>query len=153
MVPSGLISVIPHACSMYTPWRSSKACISDSGTAEPPHVTLRSVEKSTSFSSAWRSTSMNTVGTPPAMVTFSCSISPHSGSACRKRPGMIRSAPTRPAWCARPHALAWNMGTIGRIRSAELAPIDSAMPAPMACSTVERCEYRTPFGLPVVPLV
>ena len=41
-----------------------------------------------------------------------------SGSACRKRPGMTRSAPTEPApRTGRPHAFAWNIGTIGRTRS------------------------------------
>jgi hypothetical protein len=32
-------------------------------------------------------------------------------------------------------------------------PIASAWPAPSECRIVERCEYTTPFGLPVVPLV
>ena len=29
----------------------------------------------------------------------------------------------------------------------------SARPVARQCSTFERCEYRTPLGLPVVPLV
>ncbi len=37
---------MPHAWRMWTPWRSSKACISDSGTADPPHATVRRLDRS-----------------------------------------------------------------------------------------------------------
>ena len=56
------------------------------------------------------------------------------------------------AW-ARPQALAWNIGTTGRITSDSRAPRLSAVIAPIVCRKVERWLYTTPFGLPVVPLV
>ncbi len=41
-----------------------------------------------------------------------------------------------------PHALAWNIGTTGRITSLSAMPSPSGFPAatPNVCSTVERCE-------------
>ena len=52
-----------------------------------------------------------------------------------------------------PQALAWNMGTMTRMRSVSIIPTDEAACSAMVCSQVERCEYTTPLGLPVVPLV
>ena len=53
---------------------------------------------------------------------------------------MTRLAPhATPAW-ARPQALAWNMGTTGRIVSRSQAPRLSAIITPMVCSQVERWE-------------
>jgi hypothetical protein len=86
-------------------------------------------------------------------VTFSSTSSFASGSAWRKRPGMIRSAPHSAAAYGSPHALAWNIGTTGRIRSALPTDSESRMQAPTECRVAEQCEYSTPFGLPVVPLV
>src|SRR3954463_2121122 len=97
--------------------------------------------------------SIQIVGTAPETVTFSPSMSLHSGSACSQRLGMIRSAPAIAAAYGRAPALAWNIGTIGRMRSARLTERVSAKQLPSECSTLERCEYRTPLGLPVVPLV
>ena len=39
-----------------------------------------------------------------------------------------------------PQALAWNIGTIGRLRSSDDSPIESAMHWPIAWSMFERCE-------------
>src|SRR3954464_7399329 len=97
--------------------------------------------------------SIQIVGTAPETVTFSPSMSLHSGSACSQRLGMIMSAPALAGADGTPPALAWNIGTIGRIRSARLTASVSARQLPSECSTAERCEYRTPLGLPVVPLV
>ena len=47
-VATGLVSVMPHAWKMLTPWRSSKSFISCRGTAEPPQAALVSEERSTS---------------------------------------------------------------------------------------------------------
>ena len=52
-----------------------------------------------------------------------------------------------------PQALAWNIGTTGITASEARRPIASGTRTPSECSTVERCEYTTPFGRPVVPLV
>ena len=40
-----------------------------------------------------------------------------------------------------------------RMRSFSVMPIEDADCSAMVCRKVERCEYTTPFGLPVVPLV
>ena len=45
-VAIGEVSVIPHSCRIWTPYRCSKVCISDTGTADPPHATSRSDEMS-----------------------------------------------------------------------------------------------------------
>jgi len=52
-----------------------------------------------------------------------------------------------------PQALAWNIGTTGIVESAAEIPIASGDSTPSECSSVERWEYTTPFGRPVVPLV
>ena len=79
------------------PWRSSNAFMSARGTAAPPHATIRMLDRSGLCSSDQRSTSSQIVGTAPATVTRSDSISRASGSACRKRFGMIRLAPAMQA--------------------------------------------------------
>jgi hypothetical protein len=49
--------------------------------------------------------------------------------------------------------LAWNIGTTGIATSRTESPNAFGAFTAMVCSTVERCEYTTPLGLPVVPLV
>ena len=66
---------------------------------------------------------------------------------------MTSRAPVFVEMYGRPQALTWNIGTTGMTESRSLIPRPSDWLAPSACRTVERCEYRTPFGLPVVPLV
>ena len=47
----------------------------------------------------------------------------------------------------------WNIGTTGRIVSrADSASTPGVLPT-SALSTMARCEYSAPFGLPVVPEV
>ena len=64
---------------------------------------------------------------------------------------MINEAPVATAACARPHALAWNIGTTGKITSDSQVARLSTIIAPIVCMNVERWLYTTPFGLPVVP--
>ena len=52
-----------------------------------------------------------------------------------------------------PQALAWNIGTTGMTESVSRMPIASVVQTISECRTVERCEYTTPLGRPVVPLV
>jgi hypothetical protein len=52
MTPSGLISVMPQACTMRTPWRLWKPSIRLRGTDDPPLNTMRSEERSTGCASA-----------------------------------------------------------------------------------------------------
>ena len=153
--PTGLVSVMPQAWTIRTPWRSSKPRISDSGTAAPPQIIVRSA----------REVGLVLVGvaqhvepdrrharprTSPARTRSACA----SGSACRKRPGITRSAPHERAAYGKPQAFTWNIGTTGSTRSRGRDP-DRRRPCTVArqCRMFERCEYRTPFGLPVVPLV
>ena len=71
----------------------------------------------------------------------------------RSGPGITRLAPLATAACASPHALAWNIGTTGRMTSLSRTPRLSTVIAPIVWRNVERWLYTTPFGLPVVPLV
>src|SRR4051812_39575609 len=93
------------------------------------------------------------VGTAPENVTRSSRIICVSGSGCRNRPGITRLAPQRNAAYGMPHALAWNIGTIGRIVSRSLRPSAFGVVDASECRNAERWEYATPLGLPVVPLV
>ena len=79
------------------------------------------------------------VGTPAAMVTFSSSMRAASEGAERSGPGITRLAPAATAAWASPQALAWNIGTTGRIRSGSATPRPPAAMAPSVCRNVERC--------------
>ena len=87
------------------------------GTAEPPAMTRRRLERSVGCESTWRRTSFQIVGTPAAKLARSCSMKRERGSACRKRPGISRSAPSIQAEYGNPQALTWNMGTTMSMRS------------------------------------
>src|SRR3954464_15169953 len=91
------------------------------------------------------------VGTAPENVTCSCFTICVSGSACRKRPGITTDAPHMNAAYGMPHALAWNIGTIVRMRSRSDRLSPAGVMAARECRYAERCEYATPLGLPVVP--
>ena len=58
----------------------------------------------------------------------------------RSGPGITRLAPAATAAWARPHALAWNIGTTGRITSASRTPRESTVIVAIVCRNVERCE-------------
>ena len=47
----------------------------------------------------------------------------------------------------------WNIGTTGRIASCADKPSAPGMQMVIALSTMARCEYNAPLGLPVVPEV
>src|SRR3981189_557794 len=91
------------------------------------------------------------VGTAPEKVTRSSFTMRVSGSACRNRPGMTTEAPHRNAAYGRPHAFAWNIGTMSCTRSRSERPIALGVVAANECRNEERWEYATPFGFPVVP--
>jgi hypothetical protein len=80
-------------------------------------------------------------------------MSSASAFGCMFEPGMTSDAPAITAAWQSPQAFAWNIGTTGITRSRSDTAAASATIAPIECSTVERCEYTTPFGWPVVPLV
>src|SRR5689334_8085253 len=94
----------------------------------------------------------HTVGTPAECVTPSFSNSSHStaGSLTAEytnlTPGIV------PAH-GRPQLAAWNIGTIGSITERLSKSNRFGCTPAIAWSTVERCSYSTPLGLPVVPLV
>ncbi|MNT54544.1 hypothetical protein D3C72_1917140 [compost metagenome] len=60
-------------------------------------------------------------------------------------------APDRGTEYGKPQAFTWNMGTTGSTVSEARTFSALGMADAYACSTVERCEYRAPLGLPVVP--
>ena len=64
---------------------------------------------------------------------------------------MTSLAPAMAAEYGIPQALAWNIGTASRSVMPELTLNVSGAHSISECSTVERCEYSTPLGLPVVP--
>ena len=127
-VAIGEVSVIPHNCRICTPWRCSKVCISDTGTADPPQATSRSDEISCPGSRSRKCiTSFQIVGTAPATVGRWVSMRCTIDLASMNRSGSTRSAPAIRAAYGIPHALAWNIGTIARALSAKLSP----MPLPL----------------------
>ena len=93
------------------------------------------------------------VGTPAVKVTPSFTMRSASAFGCIIAPGKTSAAPAAGAACAMPQALAWNIGTTGIATSRTERPNALGAFTAMVCSTVERCEYTTPLGLPVVPLV
>ncbi|MGY4486336.1 hypothetical protein ACVWWR_005527 [Bradyrhizobium sp. LM3.2] len=64
---------------------------------------------------------------------------------------MTSLVPCEGAEKAMPQLLAWKSGTTGSMVSEALVPSASTLFAISACSTLERCEYSTPLGSPVVP--
>ena len=78
-------------------------------------------------------TSFQIVGTAPATVGRSFSIKSTSDSASKRRSGNTRSAPAISAPYGRPHALAWNIGTIGNTESLEPIPIPLVVHIAMVC--------------------
>ena len=70
-----------------------------------------------------------------------------------RAPGMTSLVPPAGPAKAMPQALAWNIGTTGRITSLGEAPSTVDCMPSSVWMKFERCEYRTPFGFPVVPEV
>src|SRR6266513_2936025 len=125
--------------------------MSERGTAEPPQMIMRSDDRSMGWVSPYRRMSFQIVGTAPENVTRSSATIRVSGSACKHAPGITRDAPHMNAAYGMPHALAWNIGTIIRMRSRSEKPSAFGVITASECRNAERCEYATPFGLPVVP--
>jgi hypothetical protein len=68
-----------------------------------------------------------------------------------RAPGMTSFDPAAGPPKAMPQALAWNIGTTGRIVSLGVAPSTVVCRPSRVWMKLDRCEYSTPFGLPVVP--
>ena len=66
---------MPQAWRIRTPSSVSKLYCRACGTAEPPHRTTRSEDRSPPSARMWPSTPAQIVGTPPATVTFSSPMS------------------------------------------------------------------------------
>ena len=92
---SGLVSVIPQACSIGSPVASRKPSESAFGTAEPPQGIARRAE--TSLPSNSGKTPIQIVGTPAATVTFSVSMMSAREGALRSAPGITMVAPVATA--------------------------------------------------------
>src|SRR4051812_13318292 len=93
------------------------------------------------------------VGTAPENVTRSSFTIRVSGSAWRNLPGMIKLAPHMNPAYGMPQQFAWNIGTMASTRSRSPRPSAFVVVDAIECRNDDRCEYATPFGLPVVPLV
>ena len=74
-MPSGLISVMPQACSTSTPYSISNASIIAGGAAEPPITAYFTVESLSLLACRYCSSANQMVGTPAAKVTLSFSNS------------------------------------------------------------------------------
>src|SRR5512145_1825881 len=112
-VPSGLISVMPHAWSTCTPYFCWNSLIIAGGQAEPPITVRFIVENFRPLDSMNASNPCQTVGTPAEQVTFSASNSSYSDLPSRCGPGSTSFAPTIGATYGSPQALTWNIGTTG----------------------------------------
>ncbi len=108
------------------------------GQAEPPITTFFRCGSLRSFCSRYCSSMSQTVGTAAVKVTFSVSSSSKIAAPSMRPPGITSLAPIIGADCASPHALAWNIGTTGKIVSRLEMPIASGCTAIIACSTLER---------------
>ena len=121
-----------------TPKSSSRVRIIAGGQAEPPMTVRFRVERRRPFCFMWLMTPSQMVGTPALKVTRSDSNSACSDLPSRCGPGKTSLAPTSGALYGRPQALTWNIGTTGRMVSAEELAIASGSAEAKACSTVER---------------
>ncbi len=83
---------------------------------------------------------IQTVGTPPVRVTRSVSIRSASAGGDRLAPGSTSVAPAITDACGSPQALAWNIGTTGRIVSRSDTDMAAADSTAIACSQQERWE-------------
>jgi hypothetical protein len=73
------------------------------------------------------------VGTPDVTVVRSEAMNLVRCSGWRNGPGMCSVAPDRKAAYGMPHALAWNIGTMARARSASVMPWTDAAITAIAC--------------------
>src|SRR5580704_489338 len=143
---------MPQAWRALTPM-SQNALIIARGIAEPPQTTIRRCGSLRLLEAIWLSSISHTVGTPAVWVTFSVSSNSNTEAPSSFAPGNTSLVPIDGAEKAMPQLLAWNSGTTGSIVSPALAPSESPVLAISACRTLERCEYNTPLGSPVVPEV
>src|SRR5271170_4299551 len=121
------------------------------GHADPPMPTNLSVVSFLfSFRKYCRRPSQ-TVGTAAVIVTFSVSRRSNTEAPSSLGPGITMRAPRIGQESARPQELAWNIGTTGRTESSAVTVRHADVLAIVECRRFERCEYRTPFGFPVVP--
>ena len=128
---------MPHACTRLM-FLAARFSIKDCGTADPPQIIMRRAERSKDSRSNKPSRPIQSVGTPPASVTRSSDIKRAVLWGSIKRPGNTNLAPIIAHACARPQALAWNIGTIGSTVSCSESPIPSAMPTAIEWRKVER---------------
>ena len=91
------------------------------------------------------------VGTPSDRVGGSSCIRSSRSSGCRCGPGNTSFTPIITAPYGMPQLLAWNIGVTGSTTSVPRRPQKSPRLATRVCRTVDRCEYATPLGRPVVP--
>ena len=150
---SGEVSVMPQPWITAKPKRAMPS-INEAGTADPP-TTVRMGGNDQRSGSRRRASSRPSqmVGTPAVRVTPSPANRSSRLSGSRWGPGKTWLAPTKVAAKGNPQALAWNMGTTGVTVSWQDSPTPSGRALARACSTVERWEYTTPLGRPVVPEV
>ena len=165
VVPSGAISVMPHAWTMVRP-RCWNAAIIERGTAEPPTTIARMLERSklprvgVEILQHAHPDRRHAAGDRDRSRVKQ--IDDAGGSRCG--PGITIFAPTIVAPNGMPQALAWNIGTTGIIVSRFAEPMQStcagrgcAAPArgastarPLGCRWSRWCSTSRPARLSVV---
>src|ERR1700681_97904 len=123
------------------------------GQAAPPITTRRRSGSLPPPASRCASNASHTVGTAAVAVTRYLVSNSKIEAPSSLAPGITRLEPIIGAVSAIDQPLAWNIGTTGITTSRQEIPNMSVQAVTIACSTLERCEYTTPFGLPVVPEV
>ena len=151
-VATGLVSVMPQACMIGMPICSRYPSDSDRGTADPPQGWRAAREASRPSSSG--STPIQIVGTPAATVTFSLYDEVGQRLGRQVRAGHDSVAPVATAGVGE----APGVGVEHRDDRQDAVGLPDADAVgdhapPWCAGTIERWEYTTPLGLPVVPLV
>src|SRR5437667_12213685 len=123
------------------------------GHADPPMTTRFNVESFLSCACKYCSNPSHTVGTPLLKVTPSFSNSSHKLAPSSWPPGSTSLVPTKQAAYGKLQEKTWNIGVTGMVTSRADRPMLSGIQMAIACKSVERWEYKTPLGLPVVPEV
>ena len=139
-MPSGVISVMPQACSIDAPYFLSNFSMSVRGAAEPP-IGMHRIDEMSHCGSCSRIASMaiHTVGTAPTKVTRSLWTISMMSRGCGLGPPKIWVAPFITPAKGTHHALAWNMGTMWRMTSRSPMASTSVIDDASECRKIARC--------------
>ena len=130
-------------------WLSPAWALTSRALAAVSTVTAASSPRCSSASAARRRT-VRSIGRITSASTGASTSATSASRPCHERPS---PAPAIGAMKGMPQALTWNIGTMSKSRSRSHSEIELAVIEAKECSHIERCEYTTPLGFPVVPEV